>query len=462
MVARFPSFQHRYLTAAIVLVSCLSVLVGWLTSQSLLFFIIAISIGPAILIYLLLVQKPWLGILLIAAIAPFDDLQRLPGLPSVSIVKALGLVLLIAWLQKIYTTRKPVRITSEGTLYLLLLIILLFNSLTSNAVLESLSLWTTFLSYLLIYLVVINEFEDMEQVRTAMRLLVISAGLIGILAIVQFATGQTIFSTVLGYEELRAGNADAVRVVGTNSDANGGALAPVIGLPLAIGLLFTEKKKHWSLIYAVAIVLCSLHIILSFSRSAWVGIAAGLLLLFTFGGYRRFLRVSLVVLSAAIVVMLLPFDLPIDAITSRAENIVNISPVQEYQRVTLFRATSDIIRDNLLTGVGLGYSNFAEMIVNYTGFAIAPHSSVLSLVSAGGLIAYAIYLLFFVTLLIQAFSAFQRATTEKQYILLALMSSILAWQVRATLNPGYVWIVGWLVAALLAAATENAKMAYER
>src|SRR5690606_34580694 len=135
------------------------------------------------------------------------------------------------------------------------------------------------------------------------------------------------------------------------------------------------------------------------------GIAAGLLLLFTFGGYRRFLRVSLVVLSAAIVVMLLPFDLPIDAITSRAENIVNISPVQEYQRVTLFRATSDIIRDNLLTGVGLGYSNFAEMIVNYTGFAIAPHSSVLSLVSAGGLIAYAIYLLFFVTLLIQAFSA---------------------------------------------------------
>ena len=136
---------------------------------------------------------------------------------------------------------------------------------------------------------------------TATKLYVFVALVTGILAVFQLLVQQILGKTI-GAVWVVPGHLP--RIGSTLWDVNhyGGYLVTV--LPLSLFLAFSSLDKHWARFWGVTTLFLSGVIILSQSRSAWLGLAAALLLLLAFlwwwGLRKQFYTVALVLVIGGV------------------------------------------------------------------------------------------------------------------------------------------------------------------
>lgn len=438
-----PSNWARVAVALVVLAS---VVIGLLATQSSRYLALVVGLEIGIVILIILSRNPWLGIASIAALAPLGDLQRIPGIPALSLTKLISLLMFIVWVCSLSREHHRIKLTNIGMPFMALVAIFLISTVygSSNLV-DSLVSWSTMLSYLLIFLVIVNQIESTEQIVIVAKISILMAGAVGTLAVLQFITGRTLFPTFLVHETLRRSGALINRVVGTNYDPNAGALVPVLGLPLALALFAREKVRRWQYLIFLSMLLMAFHLLVSFSRSAWIGTTIPLLIELLLIGRKRFSRISMFILGLVAVVSVSP----IDAVWSRVAQIVSVDEVLAHdpRRISLYQSVPLLVRDHWFLGVGLG--NFPRAIASYTGIEYSPHSIPIAVVGQGGVIGLSIYIWLFANLLRMSIRVLRTASDDARYIQMGLLSSVISWQVMGLLNSYLFWIVGWIMVALL-------------
>lgn len=394
---------------------------------------------------LFLARKPWIGILLIVAAGPLNDLQRVPSLQTLSLIKVVGLLLAIVWLERVVRENRKVKFTPVGLPFLLMSAVFLVSTLRATASLTaSLTAWSTMFSYLLIFLMVVNLIEERWQLEMIVKVSVLVAGAVGVLAVLQFVTGRTLLPTFLVHDVLRPGGAPTLRVVGTAYDPNAGALVPALGLPLALGLYLREESRRWQRVLGLAIALMSFHLVTSFSRSAWIGTSIAVFVLFVTIGYKRISRIALLVLGLLVIAPLFPLDV---VILRLEDSYASVFLVQDLSRLSLYPAELQLIRDHWLLGVGLG--EFKSAMVSYIGYEIGPHSIPLAVAGRAGILGLGAFLWLFASVFTIGIRGWRIMPERERYMLVGLLSSIIAWQGMGFFNSYLSWIVGWLMVALV-------------
>ncbi|MBE6625711.1 MAG: hypothetical protein E7628_00810 [Ruminococcaceae bacterium] len=145
----------------------------------------------------------------------------------------------------------------------------------------------------------------------------------------------------------------------------------ILIIPIAVAMIFGfgEGLRRLPAVFCTGILGACL--ILTWSRGAWLALLlAGLIFLFVWNKRSLWL-----IIAGVASIPILPAILP-DTIISRFSSIGNMADSSTSYRVYIWRATVNMIKDNFLSGIGIGEGAWAKVYPMYTymGIEAAPHS----------------------------------------------------------------------------------------
>lgn len=227
--------------------------------------------------------------------------------------------------------------------------------------------------------------------------------------------GMAMYFLGLGYsskawldDEMFAGiSGRAIATLG-NPNVLGEYLILIIPIAVAMIFGFGEGLRRLPAVFCTGILGACL--ILTWSRGAWLALMlAGLIFLFVWN------KRSLWLIVAGIAsIPILPAILP-DTIISRFSSIGNMADSSTSYRVYIWRATVNMIKDNFLSGIGIGEGAWDEVYPMYTymGIEAAPHSHnlYLQILLELGIFGLVVFLVFMFLLYQSGFTFFGRLSS---------------------------------------------------
>jgi O-antigen ligase len=187
---------------------------------------------------------------------------------------------------------------------------------------------------LLLFLVVpvVYRFARGGRASTVLQVILTVGALSAVLGVVQYGA--------LGYDSL------AHRVHGLLGHwMTYSGLLMLVTVGTAARLIFDRKDRVWPALIMPALLVA---VIVTFTRSTWVGTCVAVAVLFAVKDVRMAIAAPLV--AAAVVVAIIVFA-P-SALTGRVYSVVNMKDPTNSDRIAMLRAGVRIVRDYPLTGVG--------------------------------------------------------------------------------------------------------------
>jgi O-antigen ligase len=236
---------------------------------------------------------------------------------------------------------------------------------------------------------VVNWAPDQARVRRLIWILFGFAALNGIYGIVQHISG--------GLDLFRFGGAERILKINDQVRATGvfDHFMTFSGQMILVGLLGTALilfwARGWTRWILAGVVLVFLGAVwASFTRNAWVGLAAGFLTIALFKEKR-----TMIYLVVGLLLTVGVLSLADRGFRSRAVSTVKIKEGSTVERFEIWRATLDMIHDHPLLGVGIG--NFRNVFDQYrdrtgAGAHSHAHNTLLQVTAENGLIGLAAYL----------------------------------------------------------------------
>ncbi|PKQ20915.1 MAG: hypothetical protein CVT66_02510 [Actinobacteria bacterium HGW-Actinobacteria-6] len=206
------------------------------------------------------------------------------------------------------------------------------------------------LSFLLLFYLAFETFiTDRGVARTVMIALVGSAAFSSTLAFVQYRFPGLVLG-VIHTQTSRLG-AVLVRPGGFFSDPNYLGTFLSVAILAAMAEAMHAKRFRSMILWFAAAGVCSVGLVVTFSRTAWVGVAAGFIVLVLSSPKRR-VPWLLGASAAAVAVVLIVSPA---SVVSRFESITNVSSDKSIAtRYLMLGSTVDMIEDHWALGTGLG------------------------------------------------------------------------------------------------------------
>lgn len=348
--------------------------------------------------YLILV-RPELGVLALFFVNPW-----LPPLVQAAVVILTALCLLIKLLRR----KRILRLEPVDLLAAAFMAFMFFGGFISLSH-DSLKVGLLRTCFVAGYFLTVVLMRSREWVTRCAAAAVLSGALQSLLAVFYYLTGRGYTSQAWLDSEMFGSIAG--RAVGTLDNPNMLGEYLILLIPIAAAMVLGTGEglgRVPAFLCAGAMCAC---LILTWSRGAWLGLVFGLLV-FLLIWHRR----SLWLVAAGIVSLpILPAVLPA-SIVQRITSIGNMADSSTSYRVSIWRASAAMIRDNLLTGIGIGEGPWKIVYPRYTymGVEAAPHSHNLFMqiwldLGLGGIV---IFLIFLFVLLQAAFTMFRQLSGD--------------------------------------------------
>ena len=219
-----------------------------------------------------------------------------------------------------------------------------------------LSLQNLFVSLISValYFTIVNTIKTKEELDKAIKIFIITAFIMSCYGIFQYFTLGT---TSKSWVDLELNPDLKTRVVGTFGNPNVFAEYLEHILPVSIALLFVYRKlmnKFIAFILAATMFTC---LLLTASRGAWLGFAAGMLLFFVL---KLFKYIPFFIAGGTLAIPLAP-----KVVLQRISTIGNIQDTSNEYRIFIWEGAINMIKDFWITGVGYGYWAFRNTFYEY-------------------------------------------------------------------------------------------------
>lgn len=404
-------------------------------------FLAAAGVACVVLVVLVLVWAEAVLLLLVAAL-PWEGLLHYPT-ETVSAVKILGLLLVVAWMLRALTGNELLRLPSTLApviVFGMLIGISFVFSPDPAAGIEKILRYGLFIAF---FFLVVQLTRDSDAARRVLRALALSA------------TGAALWALV----SFLSGNLD--RAGGPIEDPNDFAYLIVTVLPI-VGFLFVEERDRrglWGASFAILIAAA----LATLSRGALVGLVALAIWALLTGKVSIGGVLAAVAALGAVVLVALTFwsGLVNESVTRKGK----IAQQNTASRVAFWNAALEMSYDSPLVGVGPG--RFGDESANYLGNRPSnlqkplAHNSYLEIMAESGfpaLVAFLVYLVGSWTLLSRGR---KQALASKDQSRARLATALQASFVVAAVSGAFLsqqlalpfWLLGALATAVAVAQT---------
>jgi O-antigen ligase len=311
------------------------------------------------------------------------------------------------------------RFDGMGLALAFLLLIFLVSSITSFAVVNSLTVWCMYLVFMGFYFVIINSVKSHKQIVGLLRVFVLAGALVALYGVMQYVFG---WNTSNAWIDETMFENDTMRVYSTLENPN--VLGEYLLLVLPISAVFMCRHKCAELskwVYAAITAVLFLCLILTQSRGCWLGFMLAAVIFVTFTNGRLWGLVP-------IALLILPFVVP-QTIVDRLMSIGNMDDSSTSYRVFIWFGTIAMLRDFFIGGIGMGEKAFNSVYPFYSYNAIiAPHSHnlYLQLVTESGIAALAVFIACMVIFIRRMTSVYdgKRKTCEGSMLAVGFISGL--------------------------------------
>ena len=287
--------------------------------------------------------------------------------------------------------------------------------------------------------------DSRKKLEDVIKFMVAIGAVISIYGIAQYVSGMT---GNMEWIDTSMFDGITMRVYATMLNPNVLAEYLILITPVAAACFMKEDNIKLKIMYAIAVLLLGICMILTFSRGGWLGLLlAGVVFIVLMD--KRFILLGIVCLVA------LYFILP-DTIINRFTSIGNLEDSSTAYRVYIWIGTLSMLKDYWLCGTGFGEASFEKVYPAYALHAVsAPHSHnlFLQITAEAGIMA----LIMFVIALFVFFRTTGRALKNTQdkkmrYILIGFISSICGFLVQSMTDYTFynyrVMLCFWIIISL--------------
>lgn len=447
--------QSYLLTGVVALSFAALMYLIWVSGFALLGLVV-IVIPVALYGYWQTYLKPWLWVMLIAVGTLLGNIMHL--IPDGAVPVTLFQLFLAAAVVSIFFRRLIERdfqfrmMGFEAEIILFLSLIYLSLIWTPNAPGGFMEGLRVTISIFFVY-IVFNEVKRISEMKFVLTAMVVVAVLLGAHAVYQNVTNVAdAIQNVLGGGHLMRG-----RVTGTESDPNRFATMFFIPLAFTASIILSNAKPLHKFFAFGAFVIMSGGLIVTYSRSAWVG---AILMLIIIAWYYRNVKLF-AYLAIIIVIVLAAFPQFTFTLLNAAQRFLDItagaSDDSSRIRLLLGIAALNMFLDSFMLGVG--FRGFPESFTNYFSVhesigVIEPHNVVYTVLAELGIVGLILFTFIILKIIRTAWLNVKLSETDDEKIIaLTCFSSIVAYFVfyqfyGGGLNDNNFWLITGLTFSL--------------
>lgn len=335
-------------------------------------------------------RHPIVGIYVIILMLPLDVLGRLSENTPITLFQIALVLTLISWLISLAGKKEIVFARSPIDLLILALIAsiaLSFPMSFSRG--ETILALVRVAALFAFFLLITNTVRSQSSLKKVLIWIVITGIFFSVFAMAQFFIPGFRFGTVSNISSL-----GVKRVGGFFHDPNFFAsflsVAFLISFALWIKARFREK-----LYLSIPTIFLSVSLLLTFSRTAWIGTLGGLLAVFLLFKDERLQKFLVVALIIVFIVLAIP-----GPIQGRVLSIFDLTKdASARARFNLVISTLEMIRDHPIFGVGVGAFSYAYpryRVLGVRDTLVKPHQLPLTMWAEAGILGIAtlLYLLY--------------------------------------------------------------------
>jgi O-antigen ligase len=289
----------------------------------------AIAAVAGVVVLVLVLTHPYATLLLLLAALPFEGLLGYPS-ETVSVVKLLGLLLLVSYVINVLLTDKPLRLPPTGVavgVFLVLVVVSLTFSPDPSAGTGKVLRYVLFAGF---FFLAIQLLDNRERLLTALRVLTLSVTGAAIYGLVPFLQGDA--------PRTAGGIVDPIEV---------GYLFAAL-LPLAVYLMLEDRRWRW--VWAACFPVILAATLATLSRGAVVALLA----LLIWGIATRRIKLGALLAAALTVVAVVGVGYLLwgSVIEERLEQKQTVAAKNVQSREALWRGAVQMAMDHPVTGVG--------------------------------------------------------------------------------------------------------------
>lgn len=237
---------------------------------------------------------------------------------------------------------------------ILFLIIITISTITSISPIDSLRDLALHIGGLSFLFVMINSVKDKKDFNIIVTILVFSATFVALYGLYQYVVGVEVDKAWLDVEN---NPGITTRVYSVFNNPNILAEYLVMIIPLSVSIFWYTKRLSKKIIFLGTTLIMVLALVLTSSRGGWIGFAFSALVFILLIEKRLLLTLIPITIGG---LFLLP-----DSIINRIMSIANVSDSSNAYRITMWRISLEIIRDNWVAGVGFGHLPFKQTFESY-------------------------------------------------------------------------------------------------
>ena len=320
------------------------------------------------------------------------------------ILKLFVIISIILWMIQFLSAEGATWNKNKTNLPIYLFIIILSLSLLiSNAIRVSFGDYLIFISYIILYFIVINVINQKKEFDSFIKIFFITSFLVSIYALIQYYGFDPYFT-------------DLKRITSTVGQKNWISNYLAIIFPVIFSYFLLEKRRKNQLIYYLLLSILYITLLICQSRGIWISISLTLIfaiyiiikfnLLKIFQENKKWLTLLLVTFLIITIIYSTDNLLNKSAITfpQRALSTFDEQDPSINTRLLLWKTTFNMIKDKPLLGSGIGtfkmnYLDYqADFLrtnpyyIKYSGKAAEAHNEYLQILAELGIPGFAVFL----------------------------------------------------------------------
>lgn len=283
---------------------------------------------------------------------------------------------------------------------------ILLSVVTSNAIGDSVRILFFFVTSFILCVSVAGRINTRNMLDSFMRCAYFTLLLMSLFAIVQRVMGVEADASLT---DLTLNKNMPGRVFGNMDNPNNLAEYLTIFMPFGFAYSVTKKSFNEKVLYTAGMLIPVVAILLTYSRSGWIALAASVVVYIALYNYKLF---PAFITGGLFVLPFIP-----KSIYDRILTIGNLKDSSSSYRMDIWEGCFEMLKEYWFTGVGLGPGAFAKIFPNYavgeTTVVMHSHMQFMEMMVEGGLLLFVAYIILVFAMLKRAAVASSQANDRE-------------------------------------------------